>query len=443
MTNGILLPVNEIEAQLKDGAFDAKLTQLYGVSGAALLPFRERISQALHRFCEIYGEQPVCVFSVPGRTELGGNHTDHQNGKVLAAGIGFDILAVAAPTDDGRIRVQSEGFPEDVVSCGEGELEPDSSGYGSSAALIRGTAAHFAKDGIAVNGFCAYTVSDVPKGGGLSSSAAFEVMIGTICNTFFAGGKYSPAEIAQIAQHAENVYFGKPCGLMDQMACSVGSVITIDFADPGKPVYETVALDPRAQGYRLCLIDSGADHADLTDEYVAVPGEMRAAAKLLGAKALGETDEADFWAKFAEIRQACGDRAALRAYHFYRETKRAGEMFSALKAGDFAAYLRLVNASGRSSALWLQNIYPAGSTKHQALAAVLAFCEARLADRGAYRVHGGGFAGMVQVYIPEADFAAFSAEAERIFGAGACMELHLRTCGASALWETKEAASCC
>lgn len=436
-----LLPAAQIEAQLQGGDYDAKLTQVYGLQGEALAPFRARIAAALHRFCEIYGEQPVCVFSVPGRTELGGNHTDHEHGCVLAGGIGLDILAIAAPTDDGIIRVQSEGYPEDCVVCGENDPRADETG--TSASLIRGTAAHFAADGFPVGGFCAYTVSDVPKGGGLSSSAAFEVMIGTVCNAFYANGRYSLVQLAMIAQEAENRYFGKPCGLMDQMACAVGAVVMIDFAKPGAPEFETVTLDLAAHGYRLCLIDSGADHADLTDEYAAVPGEMQAVARVLGAETLGETAESDFWARLPEIRKVCGDRAALRAYHFFRETQRPAEMYRALQAGDFDRYLQLVNESGRSSALWLQNIYPAGSVKQQALAAVLAFCEARLGSRGAYRVHGGGFAGMVQVYLPEPEHAAFAAEAERLFGAGACMDVRLRGCGATALFGEKGAASCC
>ncbi|MCQ2407063.1 MAG: galactokinase [Oscillospiraceae bacterium] len=434
--NNDFLSAAEMKARLLRGEFDARLMQFYGTSGDGLTSRRKRIADAADCFTAQYGDLPIRVFSVSGRTEMGGNHTDHQHGCVLAGGINLDILAIAAKTGGNEIRIQSEGFPEDSITLSDLSVRADENG--TSAALIRGTAARFRQLGKPVQGFCAYTVSDVLKGSGLSSSAAFEVMIGTICNDFFADSSFSLAETAMIAQYAENVYFGKPCGLMDQMACALGSVAAIDFQREGDPQWEQITLNLAEKGYALCIVDSRADHADLTDEYAAVPAEMRSVAAYLGKDVLRETDEQEFWEKLPELRLACGDRAVLRAIHFYGDHARAELQAQALRKGDFDAYLQLVRESGRSSMSYLQNISPGGRPQAQAVAVALAVCDRLLAGKGAYRVHGGGFAGTVQAYVPLAEVDAFRRGTERIFGAGACYVLQLRECGAAALWDNGE-----
>ncbi len=437
MNNNFLL-ADQAKAQIASGTYDRKLARWYGVTGSALVSYRKRLISAIDRFTEIYGDRPLRVFSVSGRTELGGNHTDHQCGRVLAGGISLDLIAVAAPNDTTEIQVYSEGFSETRISVTETEIIPEE--CGSTAALIRGTAARFAQLGRPVGGFAAYITSDVLAGSGMSSSAAFEVMIGTICNDFFADAAFSQAELAIIAQYAENIYFGKPCGLMDQMACALGGVAAIDFEDPAAPRWEQIRLDLAKEGYALCIIDTGADHADLTDEYAAVPAEMRSVAVMLGKQYLRETEESAFWKKLPELRKACGDRAVLRAMHFYSENARAAEQASALRNGRFSDYLALVNASGRSSEAHLQNITPAGSTAHQDVAVALALCEKLLDGKGAYRVHGGGFAGTVQAYVPIGKAESFRQEIDCVLGAGACHVLQIRACGADALWDEQEGA---
>ena len=429
--NFLLAP--EAKRRIASGEFDRKLTAYYGVSGDALAPYRARLSAAIDGFTEQFGSRPLRIFSVSGRTELGGNHTDHQHGRVLAGGISLDMLAVAAPTDNPEITVYSENCPVNRVSVTETAMKPEE--RGTSAALIRGTAARFEQLGYPVSGFAAYTLSDVPMGSGLSSSAAFEVLIGTICNDFYADSAFSQAELAIIAQYAENVYFGKPCGLMDQMACALGGVAAIDFQDPAMPKWEQLSLNLAKEGYVLCILDSGSDHADLTDEYAAVSAEMQAVAQMLGKHFLRETEEAAFWKKLPEIRSACGDRAVLRAMHFYSENERAAAQAAAIRAGRFPAFLSLVNASGRSSEAHLQNISPNGNPANQAVAVALALCEKLLAGTGAYRVHGGGFAGTVQAYVPAEKAEQFRAEAERMLGRGSCRILQIRACGADALWD--------
>ena len=432
MENAFLMP-DELKDRLCSGVFDAVLKRIYSIETEQTEPYRRRILSAVDAFTVKYGEQPVRVFSVSGRTELGGNHTDHQHGCVLAGGISLDIIAVAARTDDGMMRIQSEGYPETVLPADDLEIHDGEAG--TSASLLRGTAARFAELGYRPGGFCAYMISDVQKGSGLSSSAAFEVMIGTICSDFFAGGAFSPAELAMIAQYAENVYFGEPCGLMDQMACALGGVTAIDFADPQNPKWEQLDLNLPAEGYVLCIIDSGADHADLTEEYAAVPAEMKTVAAELGCEVLRDTDEELFWSGISRLRSRCGDRAVLRAVHFYSENKRVRKQAEALREGRFSDYLALVSESGRSSTCALQNIFAAGSTNRQAVAVALALCEKLLDGSGAFRVHGGGFAGTVQAYVPAGCAEDFRRQADAVFGAGACQVLRIRNCGACALWE--------
>ena len=416
-----------LEARLAAGALDETLTQLYGperLEGA-----RARCAAVCAGFAKTFSSIPEALFSAPGRTELGGNHTDHQRGRVLAASVDLDVLAAAAPNQSGMLRIQSEGYPLIVVDLGE--LSPRPEEANTSAALIRGVAARLAALGCPLQGagLDAYVVSDVPGGSGLSSSAAFEVLIGTMLNELFWGGKCTPVEIAQIGQYAENVFFGKPCGLMDQTACSVGGVVAIDFADAARPAVEQIGLDLRSAGYALCILDSGAGHADLTGEYAAITDELRAVSRYFGREVLRQVPEADFLAALPQVRRAAGDRAVLRALHFYGEDRRAADEAEALRGGDFDRFLELVRASGRSSALYLQNVVPTGQTADQALLVALAVSERLLAGRGAVRVHGGGFGGTAQAFVPLEMLEDFRAGIEAVLGKGSCHVLSIRPVG--------------
>ena len=375
------------------------------------------------KFERQYGRAAEYIFSAPGRTELGGNHTDHQHGLVLAAAVTLDTKAAAAENNDGCIRVISEGNTPVTVRLDELEKHPEE--RNTTAALVRGVAAGFLRRGYGVRGFDAYVVSDVLPGSGLSSSAAFEVLIGTVINAL-SGGALSPAEIARIGQYAENEYFGKPSGLMDQTASAVGGIVAIDFADPGAPVIMPVEFDFAGCGYALCIIDSGADHAELTEEYAAIPNELKAVCRVFGKEHLREVDEREFYARIAEVRRAAGDRAALRAAHVFNENKRCAVETAALGNGDFERFLRLVSESGRSSWMYLQNVIPTGSTARQELAFALLLCERLLGGRGAFRVHGGGFAGTVQAFVPEDMLAGFRAGIDSVLGAGSCHVLSIR-----------------
>ena len=378
-------------------------------------------------FAEAFGGNPDRYFSAPGRTEIGGNHTDHQRGRVLAAAVNLDTVAAVRLNGTGTIRILSKGYPMSVVDLSN--LNPVESEINSTPALIRGVAARFTQLGCKVEGFDAYCESTVLPGSGLSSSAAYEVLIGTIVNHLFFGGKVSQPEIAMIGQYAENVFFGKPCGLMDQMASAVGNLITIDFFDKENPVIKPVTVDFSAYGHALCIIDSGADHADLTDEYAAVPGEIKAVAAHFGKEVLTQIDEADFYAAIPALRKSCGDRAVLRAVHFYQENARVPKQVEALEKGDFEAFLNLVKESGHSSYMYLQNVIPAGYKQHQDVAVALALCEHYLAGRGAYRVHGGGFAGTVQAFVPMDMLESFVAGLDGALGEGACHVLSIRPQG--------------
>ena len=378
-------------------------------------------------FAGAFGGAPEHYFSAPGRTEIGGNHTDHQRGRVLAGAVNLDTVAAVRLNGTDTIRILSKGYPMSVVNVKE--LTPVDSERNTTPALIRGVVARFTELGCKVEGFDAYCESTVLPGSGLSSSAAYEVLIGTIVNHLFFDGKVSQPEIAMIGQYAENVFFGKPCGLMDQTASAVGNLVTIDFFEAGKPVIEPVSFDFGACGHALCIIDSGADHADLTDEYAAVPGEMKAVAAFLGKEVLTEIDEADFYAAIPEIRKACGDRAVMRAIHFYQENARVPQQVAALREGNFDKFLSLVKQSGYSSYMYLQNVIPAGYKAHQDVAVALALCEHYLAGRGAYRVHGGGFAGTVQAFVPNDILDSFVAGIDGALGAGACHVLSIRPQG--------------
>ena len=378
-------------------------------------------------FAAAFGGTPERYFSAPGRTEIGGNHTDHQRGRVLAAAVNLDTVAAVRLNGTDTIRILSKGYP--LCQVNVTELVPVESEINSTPALIRGVAARFTQLGCKVEGFDAYCESTVLPGSGLSSSAAYEVLIGTIINCLFFDGRVSQPEIAQIGQYAENVFFGKPCGLMDQTASAVGNLVTIDFFDKEKPVIKPVNFDFASCGHALCIIDSGADHADLTDEYAAVPGEIKAVAAYMGKEVLTQIDEADFYARLPELRKECGDRAVMRCIHFYQENARVPKQVAALEKGDFNAFLELVEESGHSSYMQLQNVIPAGYKEHQDVAVALALCAHYLNGRGAYRVHGGGFAGTVQAFVPFDILDSFKQGMDAVLGEGACHVLSIRPQG--------------
>ncbi len=378
-------------------------------------------------FAAAFGGNPERYFSAPGRTEIGGNHTDHQRGRVLAAAVNLDTVAAVRKNGTDTIRILSRGYPQCCIDVTE--LTPMESEINTTPALIRGVAARFVQLGCEVKGFDAYCESTVLPGSGLSSSAAYEVLIGTIINHLFFEGRVSQPEIAMIGQYAENVFFGKPCGLMDQMASAVGNLITIDFFDKEHPVIKPVDVDFSAYGHALCIIDSGADHADLTDEYAAIPNEIKAVAVHFGREVLSQIDEAEFYAAIPALRKSCGDRAVMRGIHFYQENARVPQQVAALEQGDFDGFLQLVRQSGYSSYMYLQNVIPAGYKAHQDVAVALGLCEHYLNGRGAYRVHGGGFAGTVQAFVPLDILDAFVAGIDGALGAGACHVLSIRPQG--------------
>ncbi len=384
------------------------------------------------KFRSTFQREAQFVFSAPGRTELSGNHTDHQLGKVLAGAVDLDTVAAVALNGEATIRVLSEGYPLCEIGLEDLSVRPAESG--TSAALIRGTAAGIAARGHAVPGFDAYVTSRVLAGSGLSSSAAFEVLLGTVINRL-AGADLDALQIAQLGQYAENVYFGKPCGLLDQAASSLGGVISIDFADEHAPLVERLELDLAGFGYALCIVDSGADHAGLTDEYAAIPGELRVINAHFGKKHLREVPEDAFFASLPELRREAGDRAVLRAIHIYEENRRVTEQVAALKAGDFERFLELIKASGRSSCMYLQNVIPAGYTTHQDLAVSLALAERLLDGRGAFRVHGGGFAGTIQAFVPVDMLDRFRSGIDAVLGEGSCHVLSIRSAGGILLEE--------
>ena len=368
-----------------------------------------------------FGHKAEFIFSAPGRSEVSGNHTDHQHGCVMAAAVNREALAAVAENGTSMVRLQSEGYPMCKVDLNDLTVHPEEEGKTSS--LIRGVAAKFAEFGI--RGFDAYVTSTVLSGSGLSSSAAFEVLMGTIFNHLFDGGK-TAIEIAQIGQYAENVYFGKPCGLMDQMASSVGNIIGIDFADPAEPIVTPIPFDFATCGYSLCVVDSGASHADLTDEYAAITRELRVVCEVFGKEYLRDVPEVDFMAKIAEVRKAAGDRATLRALHFYDENKRVEKQRKALLENDFETFLKYVTESGNSSWMLLQNVIPAGRKENQEVALALAVAKKLPNGRGACRVHGGGFAGTILVFVPVDMLDEFRTGMDAVLGEGSCHVMSIR-----------------
>ncbi len=423
---------SELQAILASGALDAALIELYGEDN--LVSSKARYQKAIDNFKALYGEREnTRIFSVPGRSEISGNHTDHNRGKVLAASIDLDMIAIAAPSDDGTILLKSEGFDADTVVIAEREAAKTLR-Y-SSTALIAGVADGFLKAGYTVGGFVAYTTNNVFKGSGLSSSAAFEVMIGNILRGLYDNA-IDDIEIAKIAQYAENEFFGKPCGLMDQTACAVGGFIAIDFADPKDPIVEKPDFDLSALGYSLCIVNTGGNHADLNEDYASVPAEMKAVAKALGKEVLRDCPEDTLLPRLPALRKTLGDRALLRAFHFFAENRRVEKQTEALKKGDIGTFFALVNESGSSSFRYLQNVYTVKNIEEQGLSLALCLAEDFLKTIDvptASRVHGGGFAGTIQAFLPTDLAPAFAARMDLAFGKGACHILKIRQKGAIAL----------
>lgn len=419
--------IENVLAKLAEGDLDARLKEIY-VDEALVPAQKERYCTAVRKYEEIFGDGDVEIYSTPGRSEVGGNHTDHQHGMVLAASVNLDAIAVVGWNEDHCIRILSEGY--DMVTVDLKDLAKKDAEEGTSTGLIRGMAAGLKEKGFETKkGFNAYVTSNVLIGAGLSSSAAFEVIVGTIISGLFYDMTISPVEIAKVAQYSENVYFGKPCGLMDQMACSVGSLVHIDFADPEAPVVNKVEVDFDSYHYSLCITDTKGSHADLTDDYAQIPAEMKKAAACLGKSLLREVDEAEFFSKIAEVRSAAGDRAVLRAIHFFAENKRAKEEADALSEGRFDDFLKLVKESGNSSFKFLQNVYTNKNVQEQNVSVALAVSESILGGHGVCRVHGGGFAGTIQAFVENSFVEEYRKTLDGVFGEESCHVLKVRPFG--------------
>ena len=395
----------------------------------------KRMIEAIEKFEEKYGsDRDVYLLSVPGRSEILGNHTDHNHGKVMAGAINRDIISVVSKNDKGQIRFFSEGYHESVISISASH-DPKNYRQFTSAALVAGMVRGFSDAGYSVGGFDAYTTTEVLKGSGLSSSAAFEVMIGNILNHLYCGGEVDNKEIAKIAQFSENVYFGKPCGLMDQMACAVGGFVYIDFADEKNPVVTPIRFSLGDHGYSLCIVNTGGSHSNLNDDYASVPGEMKAVARTLGGEVLRGKSKAQLLKAMPELRKTHGDRAILRAMHFLGENERVESAKQALKAGKIGEFFRNIRASGNSSYKFLQNVYTTQNVREQGLSLALCLTEEFLSvHEGACRVHGGGFAGTIQAFIRNSDVEEYRALMDSVFGDGATMPLFVRPLGATRLF---------
>lgn len=425
-----MLTTSEYKQKIQKGDYDSLFTELYGSAPRA----RARYVECLEGFENHFGTaRGVVMVSAPGRSEIGGNHTDHNNGKVLAAAVNLDMIAVASPSPAGDCRVITKGFTPDNVELSV--LSAVAAEEQTSAALIRGVAAGIAQYGGKIDGFDAYTMSDVLKGSGLSSSAAFEVLMGAIFNHLYNGGKIPQTEEAKIGRFAENQYFGKPSGLMDQMASAVGGFIAIDFKESENPIIRKIDFDFAAAGYKLCIVDTGGSHAELTCEYAAIRAEMNGVAALFGYEMMREVDEAEFFNSLAAVRAALGDRAVLRGIHFFNECHRTDRQTQALIDGRFDEFLAIVGESGRSSFMYNQNAYVGSMPLYQGVPLALALTEHLLKGRGACRLHGGGFGGTVQAYVPNELLESYRAGIEKVFGAGSCHVLQVRPVGSMKLPE--------
>lgn len=416
-----------LKKEILSASLDERLKKAY-VTEENVKEQYDRYINLINEFEALFGkDRDVRLFSAPGRTEVGGNHTDHNHGRVLAAGINLDAIAAASKNDENIVRVKSEGYSMDVVDAADLSVNPNEMGH--SPALVRGVLAGFKKYGYKIGGFDATTASRVIAGSGLSSSAAYEVLVGTMVNYLYNDGKVDAVTIAKIAQYAENEYFGKPCGLMDQMACSVGGFVTIDFNDPKNPVIEEVDFDFAKCGHSLCIVDTKGSHSDLTDEYAAIRTEMESVAEFFGEKVLREVSEEEFKSKIRELRPAVGDRAILRAMHFYADNARVLKEVDALRGGDFETFKKYILESGASSYKYNQNVFSVKQPSVQPVSLALAVSESILKGRGAWRVHGGGFAGTIQAFVPNDLLKDYKSIMESIFGEGTCYVLYIRPVG--------------
>lgn len=426
---------------VQQGQFDERLRQLYVYHGS-----QQELEQARQRVCSVlegFGREfpdvdctGAALFSGPGRTEIGGNHTDHQHGCVLCASVNMDVLACVVPNETSQVRLVSEGYPALVIDLEDLEIHPEEKN--TSASLIRGVAHGVVQEGFAVKGFCAYVSSTVLSGSGLSSSAAFETMLGNVFNQFCCKGALSAVKLAQIGQYAENKYFGKPCGLMDQAASSVGGVVAIDFNDSAHPVIETVQCNLEAHGYQMCIVDTQSYHVDLTDDYAGITQEMGGVAAYFGKAVLRDVEEAEFRRAIPALRHKLGDRAVLRAMHFFAENKRAQQQAKALHDGDMERFLELVRQSGQSSATLLQNTWSVATPQEQAIPLALALAEQVLQGAGAARVHGGGFAGTIQVFVPQSKLEQLVQTIEAVLGEGSCHLVSLRGEGGCLVFSSEQ-----
>lgn len=421
------MKVKELISAIEAGKFDENLKKVY-VLDSAVCEQKPRYVETLNTFGELFGwDREVSIMSAPGRTEICGNHTDHNNGKVLAASINLDAIAVVSLNDDGIIRVKSKGHKMNVVDLSD--LEPDESKFGDSTALVQGVAAGISELGYKVSGFDACTTSDVMGGSGLSSSAAYEVLLGTIMSYAFNDGAISAVDIAKVAQYSENKFFGKPCGLLDQMASSVGTFVTIDFKSTTEPEIKKVDFDFSKSGHSLCIVDTGGNHSDLTDDYAAVRGEMESVARAMGKSVLREISFDDFKKALPQIKDKVNDRAILRAYHFFNENIRVEKAIACLEQNDFEGFKNIIIESGRSSYMLNQNVYSPKNPTEQKLSVALAMSEEILKGKGAWRVHGGGFAGTIQAFVPNELLDEYKATIEGVFGEGNCHVLIIRPVG--------------
>ncbi len=422
------MKLSQLKNSIESGALLDSFKKAYVTDDFAKAQY-DRYLKTAEAFAEVYGDgdREICLFSAPGRSEVCGNHTDHNHGCVLAAGISLDAVAVASKNDTNTVNIKSAGYKMDTVSCDD--LCVNCTDTGRSKSLVRGMMARFVELGYNIGGFDATTSSKVLSGSGLSSSAAFEVLVGTMLNYLFNDGKISPVEIAQIAQYAENVHFGKPCGLMDQMACSVGGFVEIDFNDPAKPVINKVDFDFASCGHSLVIVDTKGSHSDLTDEYAAVRTEMEQVAAVFGKKVLREVDEKEFMANIALVRNQVNDRAVLRAIHFFNDSNRVADEVSALKDGDFERFKSLIIESGDSSYKYNQNVYACKKPLDQPVSLALALSESVLKGKGAWRVHGGGFAGTIQAFVPNGLVEEYTSTMKKVFGDDSCYILSIRPVG--------------
>lgn len=421
------MKVKELISAIEQGQYDSNLKAVY-VTDAFVAAQKPRYTQTLQEFGEMFGfDREVSIMSAPGRTEVCGNHTDHNNGKVLAASINLDAIAVVSENGEDVVRVKSKGHKMNVVDLGD--LEPKESHYGDSTSLVKGVVAGIKNLGFAVKGFDAYTTSDVMGGSGLSSSAAFEVLLGSVISYMFNDGAVSAVDIAKVAQFSENVFFGKPCGLLDQMAASVGTFVTIDFESTENPVIKKVDFDFSKSGHSLCIVDTGGNHSDLTDDYAAVRGEMEAVAKAMGKNVLREISYEDFFAALPELTGKVNDRALLRAIHFYNENKRVDKAVKCLENGDFEGFKDVILDSGKSSFEYNQNVFTPKNPTEQKLSLALAISEEILKGKGAWRVHGGGFAGTIQAFVPNDLLDTYKTKIESVFGKDKCYVLIIRPVG--------------